>query len=167
VPQLKQSIQDQSDDQENPALFKGHLFGDRFWVSGQTNLIFQAHTPFHSPYSGPNSFRAYTQAVVSRTLTVYTAVRLMRFTELVANFDEAAGRGLSDTFGVAAYVNADATDPTVGRSVYLSRSFVHHTVALTPDRIDEDPNPFFLPAAFYPTPAARIHVRQDGPARFL
>jgi hypothetical protein len=165
VPQLKQSIQDQSDDQENPALFKDHLFGDRFWVSGQTNLIFQAHTPFHSPYSGPNSFRAYTQAVVSRTLTVYTAVRLMRFTELVANFDEAAGRGLSDTFGVAAYVNADATDPTVGRSVYLSRSFVHHTVALTPDRID-GPQPV-LPAAFYPTPAARIHVRQDEPARLL
>jgi high affinity Mn2+ porin len=102
VPQVKQSIEDQSDDQENPAVFKDHLIGDRFWISGQSNLIFQAHSPFHSPYSGPNSFRAYGQAVVSRTLTLYTGVRLMRFTELVANFDEAGGRGLSDTFGVAA-----------------------------------------------------------------
>jgi hypothetical protein len=59
VPQVKQSIEDQSDDQESPAVFKDHLIGDRFWISGQTNLIFQAHTPFHSPYSGPNSFRAY------------------------------------------------------------------------------------------------------------
>jgi hypothetical protein len=77
-----------------PAVFKDHLIRDRFW-------IFQAHTPFHSPYSGPNSFRAYTQAVVSRTLTLYTALRLLRFT--VANFDEEGGRGLSDGLGVAAY----------------------------------------------------------------
>jgi high affinity Mn2+ porin len=144
VPQVKQSIEDQSDDQESPAIFQKHLIDDRVWISGQSNFIYQAHTPFHSPYSGPNSFRGYGQAVVSRTLTLYTGVRLLRFTELVANFDEAGGRGLSDGLGVAAYVNADAIDPTVGRSVYLSRSFVHHTVALTADRIDEDPNPFYL-----------------------
>jgi high affinity Mn2+ porin len=144
TPQVKQSIEDQSDDQESPAAFRDHLIRDRFWVSGQSNFIFQAHEPFHSPYSGPNSFRAYGQAVASRTLTLYTGVRLLRFTELVANFDEAGGRGLSDTLGLAAYVNADATDPTVGRSVYLSRSFIHHTVALTADRIEEDPNPFYL-----------------------
>ncbi len=144
VPQVKQTIADQSDDQENPAVFRAHLFANRFWISGQSNFIFQAHTPFHSPYSGPNSFRGYGQAVASRTVTLYTGVRLLRFTELLANFDEAGGRGLSDTFGVAAFVNADATDPTVGRSVYLSRSFVHHTVALSPDRIEEDPNPFYL-----------------------
>jgi high affinity Mn2+ porin len=144
VPQVKQSIADQSDDQESPAVFRAHLFANRFWISGQSNFIFQAHTPFHSPYSGPNSFRGYGQAVASRTVTLYTGVRLLRFTELLANFDEAGGRGLSDTFGVAAFVNADAIDPTVGRSVYLSRSFVHHTVALSPDRIEEDPNPFYL-----------------------
>lgn len=144
IPQVKQSIQDQSDDQESPAVFLNHLSHDRFWVSGQSNFILQAHKPFPSPYSGPNSFRAYGQAVVSRTVTLYTGVRILRFTELVANFDEAGGRGLSDGFGLAAYVNADATDPEVGRSVYLSRSFIHQTVALTADRIDEDPNPFYL-----------------------
>ena len=144
VPQVKQSIEDQSDDQESPAVLMKHLIGNRLWISGQSNFILQAHTPFHSPYSGRNSFRAYGQAVASRSVTLYTAVRLMRFTELVANFDEVGGRGLSDTFGVAAYVNADATDPTVGRSVYLSRSFIHHTVALSADRIEEDPNPFYL-----------------------
>jgi high affinity Mn2+ porin len=144
IPQVKQDLEDQSDDQETPAVFKDHLIRDRFWISGQSNFIFQAHEPFHSPYSGPNSFRAEGQAVASRTLTLYTAVRLRRFTELVANFDEAGGRGLSDTLGIAAYVNADAIDPTVGRSVYLSRSFIHQTVALTADRIDEDPNPFYL-----------------------
>ena len=39
TPQVKQSIEDQSDDQENPAFFKDHLIRDRFWVSGQSNFI--------------------------------------------------------------------------------------------------------------------------------
>jgi hypothetical protein len=51
VPQVKQSIEDQSDDQESPAVFQKHLIDDRFWISGQSNFILQAHTPFHSPYS--------------------------------------------------------------------------------------------------------------------
>ena len=144
TPQVKQSIEDQSDDQESPAFFLNHLIRNRFWVSGQSNFILQAHTPFHSPYSGPNSFRGYGQAVASRTLTVYTGVRLLRFTEFIANFDEAGGRGLSDGLGLAAYVNADAINPSVGRSFYLSRSFIHRTVALTADRIEEEPNPFYL-----------------------
>ena len=54
------------------------------------------------------------------------------------------GSGLSDGFGMAAYVNADVVSPQISRSVYLSRTFIHQTVALTPDRIDEDPNPFYL-----------------------
>jgi hypothetical protein len=143
-PQLKQSIEDQSDDQDTPAFYMDHLIRDRFWISGQSNFIFQAHTPFHSPYSGPNSFHGFGETSISRTLTLYTGLRILRFTELIANLDEAAGSGLSDTSGLAAYVNADAVSPQVSHAVYLSRAFVHHTVALTPDRIDEEANPFYL-----------------------
>jgi hypothetical protein len=143
-PQVKQSIEDQSDDQASPAFFLHHLIRDRFWVSGQANFIFQAHTPFHSPYSGPNSFHGYGESATSRTLTLYTGVRLLRFTEAIANVDEAGGSGLSDGVGLAAYVNADVVSPQVSRSVYLSRLFIHHTVALTADRISEEPNPFYL-----------------------
>ena len=144
APQVKQSIEDQSDDQASPAFALNHLFRNRFWLSGQSNFIFQAHTPFHSPYSGPNSFHGYGENATSRTFTVYTGVRLLRFTELIANFDEASGTGLSDGLGIAAYVNADVVDPQISRSVYLSRTFIHQTIALTADRIDEDPNPFYL-----------------------
>ena len=143
-PRLKQTIEDQSDDQDNPAFFTDHLIRDRIWISGQSNFIFQAHTPFHSPYAGPNSFHGFGETAISRTLTLYTGLRLLRFTELVANLDEAAGSGLSDTLGLAAYVNADAIAPQVSHAVFLSRSFVHQTVALTPDRIEEEPNPFYL-----------------------
>jgi hypothetical protein len=113
---VKQTIADQSDDQESPAFSMDHLIRDRFWISGQTNFIFQAHTPFHAPYSGPNSFHAYGEHATSRTMTLYTGFRLRRFTELVANFDEAGGTGLSDALGLAAYVNADVFDPQISRS---------------------------------------------------
>ena len=58
--------------------------------------------------------------------------------------DEASGRGLSDGSGIAAYVNADVINPDLSRALYLSRSFVHHAMALSAARIEEQPNPFFL-----------------------
>src|ERR1700761_4461584 len=154
-PQVKQTIEDQSDDQESPAVFRDHLIGDRLWISGQTNLIFQAHFPFHSPYSGYNSFNGYGESAFSRTATLYTALSLMRFTEIVANIDVAGGKGLSDTVGLGAYVNADAIGPGVNRSPYLSRFFIHHTVALGADRIEEEANPFYLQPSI---PRRRLEV---------
>ena len=143
-PQLRQTIEDQSDDQENPAFLSRHLIAGRFWISGQANFIFQAHTPFHAPYSGPNSFHGYGENALSRTITLYTGVQLRRFTEVIASFDEAGGRGLSDGSGIAAYINADVINPDLSRGVYLSRFFFHHTIARTADRVEEEPNPFYL-----------------------
>src|SRR5277367_648669 len=57
LPHINQREADQSDDQENPAVFSHHLIADRIWVSAQANFIFQAHTPFHSLYAGTNSFQ--------------------------------------------------------------------------------------------------------------
>ena len=57
LPHINQREADQSDDQDNPAVFLHHLIADRIWISGQANFIFQAHTPFHSPYAGTNSFQ--------------------------------------------------------------------------------------------------------------
>ena len=34
-----------------------HHGADRWWLSGQANVIFQGDLPFHSPYEGTNSFR--------------------------------------------------------------------------------------------------------------
>src|SRR6185437_13719804 len=38
-----------------PAMFP-HSDSSRFLISGQANIIFQGHGPFHSPYEGTNSF---------------------------------------------------------------------------------------------------------------
>ncbi len=154
-PQLRQTIEDQSDDQENPSFIRRHPIADRFWLSGQSNFIFQAHTPFHSPYFGPNSFHGYGENAVSHTNTLYMGARIRRFTELIVSADEAGGRGLSDGVGIAAYVNADVIDPDLSGKVYFSRCFYHHTIPLTADRINEDPNPFFLQSSI---PRQRLEV---------
>jgi len=44
--------------QEAPVVtISPHHGSDRWWLSGQANIIFQGDLPFHSPYEGTNSFR--------------------------------------------------------------------------------------------------------------
>ena len=143
-PQVRQTIEDQSDDQENPSFFRQHLIAGRFWISGQSNVIFQAHPPFHSPYSGPNSFRGYGENATSVSNTLYTGARIFRFSEMTVSAEESDGRGMSDGLGIAAYPNADVIDPDLTGEVFLSRCFFHQTVPLTADRINEDANPYYL-----------------------
>jgi high affinity Mn2+ porin len=146
LPQINQREADQSDDQENPAVFSHHLVADRIWISGQANFIFQAHNRFHSPYDGTNSFQSRVeQTALSRVLTLYTGVRLTRWTEFVFNAEEAGGKGLSEALGMAAFVNLDVVrNPSLGQNVYAARYFIHETIPLTADRVEEAPNPFYL-----------------------
>jgi high affinity Mn2+ porin len=146
LPHINQREADQSDDQENPAVFSHHLIADRIWISGQANFIFQAHTPFHSPYAGPNSFQSRLETTaLSRVLTLYTGIKLARWTEFVFNAEEAGGKGLSEALGIAAFTNLDVVrNPTLGQDVYAARYFIHQTFPLTADRVDEQPNPFYL-----------------------
>ncbi len=146
LPQINQREADQSDDQENPAVFSHHLIADRVWISGQANFIFQAHNPFHSPYAGTNSFQSRVETTaLSRVLTLYTGVKITRWTEFIFDAEEAGGKGLSNALGIAAFPNLDVVrNPSLSQGVYLARYFIHYTVPLTPDRVEEQPNPFYL-----------------------
>jgi high affinity Mn2+ porin len=146
LPQINQREADQSDDQANPAVFSSHLIADRIWISGQANFIFQAHNPFHSPYSGTNSFQSRVETTaLSRVLTLYTGVRLTRWTEFIFDEEEAGGKGLSQALGMAAFVNLDVVrNPSLGQAPYPARYFIHYTIPLTAYRVEEDPNPFYL-----------------------
>src|SRR3984885_1884517 len=146
LPHINQRDADQSDDQENPAVFAHHLIADRIWVSGQANFIFQAHGPFHSPYAGPNSFQSRVETTaLSRVLTLYTGVKLTRWTEFVFDAEEAGGKGLSQALGIAAFTNLDVVrNPSLGQGVYAARYFLHYTIPVTADREEEQPNPFYL-----------------------
>ena len=146
LPQINQREADQSDDQENPAVFSHHLIADRIWISGQANFIFQAHNPFHSPYSGANSFQSrFEQTALSRVMTLYTGVKITRWTEFIFNAEEAGGKGLSQALGIAGFTNLDVVrNPSLGQGVYAARYFLHYTMPLTADRVEEAPNPFYL-----------------------
>lgn len=146
LPHINQRDADQSDDQENPAVFSKHLIADRIWISGQANFIFQAHEPFHSPYAGVNSFQSRVETTaLSRVLTLYTGVRLTRWTEFIFDAEEAGGKGLSEALGIAAFMNLDVVrNPSLGQDVYAARYFLHYTVPLNADRVEEAPNPFYL-----------------------
>ena len=146
LPQINQREADQSDDQENPAVFSHHLIADRVWISGQANFIFQAHNPFHSPYAGTNSFQSRVETTaLSRVLTLYTGIKLTRWTEFIFDAEEAGGKGLSNALGIAAFPNLDVVrNPTLSQGVYAARYFIHYTVPLTADRVEEQPNPFYL-----------------------
>ncbi len=152
LPEINQREEDQSDDQLNPAVWLHHLIADRFWVSGQANFIFQAHEPFHSPYEGANSFRsnAY-QTALSRVLTLYTGVKLQRWTEFVFDLEETGGKGIGQALGIAAFPNLDVVrNPSLSQNVYLARYFIHQTIPLTSARIEAQPNPFYLQTSLPP-----------------
>lgn len=146
LPRINQREADQSDDQANPAVFSHHLIADRIWISGQANFIFQAHEPFRSPYAGTNSFQSRVETTaLSRIFTLYTGVKLARWTEFIFDAEEAGGKGLSQALGIAAFTNLDVVrNPSLGQKVYAARYFIHQTFPLSSDRIEEQPNPFYL-----------------------
>ncbi len=111
----------------NPAVFLHHLIADRIWISGQANFIFQAHEPFHSPYAGTNSFQSRVEmTALSRVLTLYTGIKLTRWTEFIFDAEEAGGKGLSKALGIAAFPNLDVVrNPSLGQGVYAARYFIH------------------------------------------
>jgi hypothetical protein len=65
--------QDQSPPADEPAvtLFP-HSETARYWISGQSNIIFQWHPPFDADYSGPNSFRSKAEHATSNVATLFS-----------------------------------------------------------------------------------------------
>ena len=76
-----------------------HPEESRYWISGQANIIFQGHLPFHSPLSGNQQLHqlrgAYKTSLVG---TLYRAIRpthSIRYnTDLILDLESAGGRGL-------------------------------------------------------------------------
>lgn len=74
------------------ATFFEHSQTSRWWVSGQANIVFQAHGGFYAQYSGPNSLKNHGEHATSRVLTLFTGFEFTPYT--VGYFDvEEAGWG--------------------------------------------------------------------------
>jgi hypothetical protein len=128
-----------------------------WWISGQINLIAQAHDAFPARYTGPHSFLARPERRLSSVLTLYTGLRLGHGWEAFADIESAGGRGLSDAFGLAGFTDLDVVrNPTLGSTPYLARLMVRKVIALSPDRVDVTPTPLALAPHL---PARRLEIR--------
>jgi high affinity Mn2+ porin len=139
---VRQTSAQQPPEQTAPPTVFDRPDTDRFWLSGQANMIFQTHPAFPAPYSGDNSLRPTAEHAMSTLLTLYTGVRLKNSTEFIFDVESAGGRGISDALGLAGFTDLDVVrNPTLGAAPYLARVMVHQTIALGSERTNVDPNP--------------------------
>ena len=134
-----------------------HLRDTRFWLSGQTNFIFQTHPPFHAAYSGQNSLDPNYEKATSRVMTLYTGVRLNNSTELLVDIEEAGGAALSTGLGVAGAPDLDIVrNPLLSKAPYLARGMIHKVFALSKDKVENERNALAL---FNELPRRRLEIR--------
>ena len=149
-------------EEESPESMLPH-FGDAspFWVSGQINVIFQAHPAFHADYNGQNSFGPAYQKATSRLMTLYTGVRLNHSTEVLTDVEDAAGQGMSNSIGLAGYANLDVVripgeGSPLSTAPYLSRVIFHEVIALSKKKVEGDRGPM---STFAELPERRLEFR--------
>ena len=119
-----------------------HPGTDRYWVSGQINIIGQGHPAFHALYSGPNSLKPEAERDVSEVMTLYTGVEITPETEVIADVESTGGRGISDALGLAGYTNLDVVrNPGLGRTPYLARLLVRQIIPLGHEEAESERGP--------------------------
>ncbi|MFY9703810.1 MAG: hypothetical protein WAK02_16780, partial [Terriglobales bacterium] len=134
-----------------------HFKSTRFWVSGQTNFIFQALPGFHAAYSGPHSLGPDYEKATSRVMTLYTGVRLNDSTELLVNIEEAGGAALSTGLGLAGNTDLDIVrNPLLSKEPYLARGMIHKVFALSRDKVENQRSSLSL---FDELPRRRLEIR--------
>jgi hypothetical protein len=134
-----------------------HFRDTRFWLSGQANFIFQTHPTFFAAYTGAHSLKLDYEKATSRVLTLYTGVRFGKYTELIADIEEAGGAALSQGFGLAGNTNLDIVrNPSLSKAPYLARGIIDHVFTLSDDKVKNERNPFSL---FDELPRRRLEVR--------
>jgi high affinity Mn2+ porin len=132
-------------------------WGDKFWLSGQLNVVGQFYPPFPAAYSGPNSLDAAGQSKPTWVATIYTGYAPFQNTELLFDVESAKGSGVSGALGLGGLGNLDAvTDPTASAEPYIARAMVRQIIGLGRHRIEADRNPLSLSPT---VPERRLEVR--------
>ncbi len=134
-----------------------HSESSRFWVSGQTNVILQWHPGFPAKYTGINSLQPAGENATSQVLTLFTGLELTHTTEVLADFEMAAGRGLSSVLGVAGFPNLDVVrNPQLSKAPYLARFMLRQVIPLSSETVASERGPLGLATAL---PARRLELR--------
>jgi hypothetical protein len=138
--------------------FLDHGRQDPFWYGAEMNSILQTSPGFSAPYTGTNSFRPEAGVAVSGLLTVFTAFRPHRTTELILDAELAVGGGLSSALGMGGFTNLDVVrNPTLSSEPYVARFQIHQLIPLSKDW---EPNTDRSPiSSFAFVPRHRLELR--------
>ena len=142
----------QSDDSVFP-----RLRSERFWVSGQANVVFQAQPGTRGDGDDDaDDLSAHYEKATSRVFTLYTGMRLSDSAEVLADVEQAGGQTLSRGFGLAAPTNADFIGPVYGDRPYVSRFMLHQVIGLSAEKEEAERGPL---STFGMVPSRRIDLR--------
>jgi hypothetical protein len=119
------------------------------------------HGHFHSPYEGVNSLRDTFETKASEVATLYVGYQLRpntRYnTDLIVDFENAGGRGISQALGLGGITNLDVVrNPTLSTVPYLSRGEIRQIVGLTDEMADQERGPLALATK---VPLRRFEIR--------
>jgi high affinity Mn2+ porin len=114
------------------------LLSDSAWnFHFQFTGIIQYNAPFHSPYTGQNSFLPNAERAYSVTSTAFLGRKLWSGASAYFNPEMAGGQGLSSTLGIAGFPNGETfrigSDQTV---VYVARIFIKQQINLDKNHFD-------------------------------
>ena len=114
-----------------------------WWLSAQSNTIFQWHPRFHADYSGPNSLDRASDQAVTEVATLYTGLELSPTLEAVADFEIAAGTGLSQSLGLGGPTNLDAVRNLDGMP-YVARLWYRKVIPLSNETVSVERGPLSI-----------------------
>ena len=78
-------------------------------------------------------------------------------TDLIVDFENAGGRGISQALGLAGETNVDVVrNPTLSTAPYLARGEIHQIFGLTAEMVDQDRGPLALATK---VPSRRFEIR--------
>jgi high affinity Mn2+ porin len=147
----------QDPETQDPVTLFPHVESDRFWLSGQANIITQWHPVFRSPYQGPNSLSPEAQDASSRVLTLYTGLRISGTTEFLFDIQETGGHGIGEALGIAGFTNLDVVrNPTLSKAPYVARLMWHQIIPLSDEKSPSERTPTSL---FPQLPVRRLEIR--------
>jgi high affinity Mn2+ porin len=148
-------------DSASPTMFP-HPDSSRFLITGQANIIFQAHGPMHSLYEGTNSFLSRGEYKTSLLGTLYLVAQIRKDprtnTDAILDIESSGGRGISEALGLAGFTNLDVVrNPNLGSKPYIARVQLHQTIGFTDKLVDSSHTPFSL-ATRVPERRLEFHV---------
>ena len=142
---------------EPQATFFEHSQTSKWWLSGQANIVFQAHGDFYALYSGANSLKDYSENATSRVLTFFGGYEFTPNTMVYVDAEESGWGGISGALGLAGFTNLDVVrNPSLGGQPYIARMMLEHIVPLSSEKAEAERTPFSLATQL---PVRRLEMR--------